>query len=336
MNNLVGRVLAFSFACLCVSPLAWCRSAKAYDFNSAFRPFLSMETLEECGAYKAGDMNAVCARGKEHLYLLFGEEKMVLKVDVHGTVVKKLQIANGQGPGEMLTPASLSLHGEELVVLDTQRNKLFFFSTNLDYLRETGLPAGVERICSAGDERWLALRDGGFRAQYDGDGLAFSFLDKAFVKTKGFGVFHEQVPFSGVWPCNLKKGYLSAHSAALACWVFYNDACRAVVYPLDHVDAPVELKWKNAFHVTQADVDKRTHVYECRWVAQKGHKYLVFMSMHKVLKVNGPHDDEMLVFSNRGVLEHRAVVPFSVIPVFSVEQDFPLLVAHDEGIWMEL
>lgn len=325
LGKFFGKVLFSVFIFLYMSFFVFGEEATPYDFKSSFKLFLSQENLDELGVYNVNDLNVSCAMDKDTYFCLFQNEKIILKVSKHGKVLIKVQAKEGQGPGEMIAPMTISFHGGELVVFDTTKNRLLFFNNNLEYLKEVRVPLGVEKMCSTADGEWIAW--------LSGDAYNFSLFSDTLVKMKEFGDFTEHVPYTGVYPFMLKRGFLSSHSAAITCWVFLKNECKAILYPLGKDNAPVEMKWKNPFIVKQSDVNDRTNIYECRWITKKGNKFIVFMCLQEKLKGNQQH--EIIVFSEKGVLEKRMLVPFSVVPVFSIDDEFPIIASYDDSIWIE-
>lgn len=100
------------------------------------------------------------ACGRLNFYALDDSTGRIAMISRRTQLIRRQFAGLGNGPGQLLHPAALSLHGGKLAVLDAVNHRVEYFSTNGRYVSEFKLPSGYDsHTIALGNHRNVYMND---------------------------------------------------------------------------------------------------------------------------------------------------------------------------------
>ena len=247
------------------------------------------------------DNNSISvAQDENFLYLLAKDELILIKTDLKGKPLYRYQAKRGQGPGDMLTPKSVSFFGNGIAVLDANKSSIIFFTKDLQYENEKIVPSSIERLSATSRGDWVAWKksEKNYAALYD----------KEMNLIRDFGAYDvDKVPYKGVFRLHTERVYLTEASVILTSWIYFKPECRLVRADVYDKGDPVQSVWENPENTTENDFLRDRNIYQSIMFVGAGEYIIGHFRDNKILSKD--YDDSILIFDKKGkcVFEQRDI-----------------------------
>jgi hypothetical protein len=302
-----GTMKSFIIALLLTLILIGCtaevkRASKSAKALPEGKVLLTLEALEKAGFEHFDASNFSVLIVEDYLFLMNVKDSMIVRFT--GTTPEKVFSAKGQGPREMMNPASIFLSEyNQIGIYDSEKLAVHFFDLDLNYLEQLPVHPAIRKLYKSGGELYAF---GDF-----GDGI-FARLNSDLQVIYVFGNKKRKAPFKNLYPTYLYMGYLlDSADIADTSWLHVHDPCRVNVIDAGTKKVKVSMSWTHPKPPTQKDIDQRMNMYSVYYVGKHGNYYAVQNDFTKTM--TGKSKLDLLFFRENGELVGRYDFPYFII-----------------------